>query len=172
MSIIQAAQFAARSHLGQQRKYNGQPYIFHPARVAGRVAIHPLATEEMVAAAFLHDVLEDCDVTYGELEGRFGRRLADMVQSLTNPSKGSSLSRARRKQMDRDHLATVNWQIKIIKLIDRIDNVQELQGADSSFMLKYALESELLADVIGDADLELKAELLGYINNLKAEASK
>ena len=57
--ILKAAAFARRAHAGQRRKYNDRPYIVHPARVAGRVAAHPQATETMVAAAFLHDVVED-----------------------------------------------------------------------------------------------------------------
>ena len=47
--ILSAAQFAAQAHKGQKRKYNKDPYIFHPSRVAARTAILPGATDEMVA---------------------------------------------------------------------------------------------------------------------------
>lgn len=86
--IIDAAQFAATAHKGQVRKYNGRPYISHPIRVAGRVATHPEASEELVAAAFLHDVVEDCNVGIGLLQRIFGHAVASLVGDLTNPSKG------------------------------------------------------------------------------------
>jgi len=57
---------------------------------------------------------------------------------------------------------------KIIKLLDRIDNLQEMAGAPGSFMRKYCEESRLLVEVIGDADPELKAELLDCIERLEA----
>ena len=66
--ILKAAALAVRAHEGQKRKYTGFPYITHPARVAGRVGILPVVTEEMVAAAYLHDVLEDTTITKAEIE--------------------------------------------------------------------------------------------------------
>lgn len=169
--IIKAAAFARKSHEGQVRNYSGTPYILHPARVAGRVAIHPLATEFLVVAAFLHDVVEDTPITLEEIKEQFGIEVAQLVGELTNPSKGMEFrygtSREERKRIDREHLTTVSNEAKIIKLIDRIDNLMELKGAPNNFVTKYCQESTLLAEVIGDADPELKAELLSVIERLK-----
>ena len=164
--ILKAAAFARQAHAGQRRKYNDRPYIVHPARVAGRVAAHPRATEAMVAAAFLHDVVEDTPHTLEEVASEFGLEVARLVAELTNPSKGSKAPRRERKQVDRDHLAQVSVEAKVIKLLDRIDNLQEMVDAPSSFLRKYCEESRLLADVIGDADPDLKAELLDSIERL------
>ena len=158
--IMKAAAFARQAHDGQRRKYNDRPYIQHPARVAGRVAVRPHATEVMVAAAFLHDVVEDTPHTLEEIVAEFSPDAARLVAELTNPSKGMKTPRRERKQLDREHLAVVSVEARIIKLLDRIDNLQEMVDAPGNFRRKYCEESRLLADVIGDADPELKAELL------------
>lgn len=165
--ILKAAAVARRAHADQRRKYNDRPYIQHPARVAGRVAAHPAATEVMVAAAFLHDVVEDTPHTLDEIVAEFGPEVARLVAELTSPSKGMKASRHERKQIDRDHLATVSHEAKVIKLLDRIDNLQEMAEASVSFRKTYCEESRLLAEVIGNADFELKAELLDCVENLE-----
>ena len=139
----------------------------HPARVAGRAAVHPQATEIMVAAAFLHDVVEDTPHTLDEVVAEFGPDVARLVSELTNPSTGSKAPRCERKQQDREHLAQVSKEVKIIKLLDRIDNLQEMVEAPSGFLRKYCEESRLLAKAIGDSDPELKVELMDCIERLE-----
>ena len=70
--IILAAQFARQAHKSQKRKHNGTPFIAHPARVAGRVATLEGATEDLVVAAYLHDVVEDTDCTIEQVQREFG----------------------------------------------------------------------------------------------------
>lgn len=156
--IVKAAQFAAAQHANQFRKYTNRPYITHPCRVAGRVAVHPLATEELVAAAFLHDVVEDCDITPAHIWEEFGERVENYVTWMTNTSKSSDRPRCIRKLMDRDRIADAPIEIKVLKLIDRIDNLREIDPGDD-FASLYVLESTQLVDRIGDADPELADEL-------------
>jgi len=158
--ILKAAALAREAHSGQRRKYNDLPYVVHPARVAGRVAIHPDATEDMVAAAFLHDVVEDTTVLIETIRRETNPEVAGFVRWMTNPSKGLKILRAERKKMDREHLARAPWQVKIIKLIDRIDNLTEMTGAPEDFARLYADESFRLVEAIGEADTGLKAELI------------
>lgn len=151
--ILKAAEFARRHHEGVKRRVTGEDYIQHPARVAGRVATLPFADESLVAAAFLHDVLEDEDVqgnrvTAPELEAEFGPAVTEYVQALTNPSKGSKAPRRVRKQMDRDHLAQQGIEVRAIKLLDRIDNLREMRGDDPQFVDLYVLESLKLVEAI------------------------
>jgi len=82
--------FATAAHyaIGQTRKYSGEPYIVHPVAVAELVMSVP-HTPEMVAAALLHDVLEDTDVPYSVLEEEFGSTVAEYVQLLSDPPKES-----------------------------------------------------------------------------------
>lgn len=115
----------------------------------------------MVAASYVHDVEEDTDYKVDEL----GPEVKALVVELTNPSKNSKEPRDYRKWLDRKHLAEVSQEAKIIKLIDRIDNLREVPECE--FRKKYAGESRLLAEVIGDADPDLKEELLELCTRLE-----
>jgi (p)ppGpp synthase/HD superfamily hydrolase len=166
--ILKAAALAVRAHEGQRRKYNNRPYVTHPARVAGRVGLLPDVTEEMVAAAYLHDVLEDTMVTREEIERETSPQVGYYVDWMTNKSKGLSLPRAERKAMDRKRLAEAPPQVKQIKLLDRIDNLTEMAGANDDFKKVYAQESLLLAETLGPGSLTdelvvLAKELLGGV---------
>lgn len=159
--ILAAAELARRAHSGQKRKYNGRPYVEHPARVAARTAIHPGSTEEMVAAAFLHDVLEDTTVPPEEIEAKTSPKVLYFVEWMTNRSKKThpAANRAERKRIDRDRLAGAPGEVKIIKMIDRIDNLREMDGADPGFGKLYGQESLLLVEALKEGDPGLAAEL-------------
>jgi (p)ppGpp synthase/HD superfamily hydrolase len=162
--ILRAAQFARLAHKGQQRKYCGLSYAVHPARVAGRVAVHPLADDEMVAAAFLHDVVEDTPITLNEIKSEFGPCVARLVGELTKPGVISGATRSEKKAFEIAYLAGASREAKIIKLLDRIDNLLDIRDAPKDFAELYCQESRHLADAIGDSDLELKQELLECID--------
>ncbi len=166
--IIKAAQFAARAHSGQTRKDGKTPYMRHPERVAGRQASREGATEEQVCICLLHDVLEDTKVPLVELVEEFGGNIALGVEAMTNPSTGSKAPRAERKRLDRERLAAASQEIKIIKMLDRIDNLNDLDP-DDSFVVVYAGESLLLVDSIGSADPELADELRTAAHKLLRE---
>lgn len=148
--IIHAAHFAMNAHAGQVRKYTGVPYFLHCARVAGAVASQFWATEDAVAAAYLHDVLEDTDRDEQLLRQSFGDTVAGYVVALTNTSKQHpGLSRAERKRLDREHYIGVDPIVKRIKFLDRIDNIRDLLSCDDpKFAEMYLGESELLAECL------------------------
>lgn len=167
--ILKAANFARLSHEGQFRKFSSpkKPYYTHVAAVAGRVA--GWATQdEVVAAAFLHDTLEDCPrVTYDLLTIEFGGVVANFVQWLTNPSKGSKEPRAVRKKMDRDHIAATPAVIKHIKLEDRVHNLEELSTSpEKDFIHLYCRESLELIKIVGNTDPNLESYALALIKEL------
>ncbi|SFH97985.1 HD domain-containing protein [Planctomicrobium piriforme] len=156
-------------HDGQVRKYTGRPYITHPMRVAGQVTLHKIATDELIAAAWLHDVVEDCNVSLGNIHDAFGPQVASAVGWLTNPSKGSHLPRAERKEWDRRHATEAPHYAQVMKLIDRLDNLWEIDPADK-FATLYCKESSLLVDAIGYADTKLESEIrsrIEWIQQLK-----
>ena len=163
--IIRAAQFASKQHAGQKRKFNNRPYITHPIRVAGRVATHKMATKELVAASFLHDVVEDCtplntdhSVLFSEIEDVFGGMVVYYVKDLTN-DKDTKGNRADRKKANREKIKGICLESKLVKLIDRIDNLYEMPESDG-FAIVYAKESILLLDeCLTGVDAELEAEL-------------
>ena len=161
-SIIYAAQIADRYHAGQVRKYNGKPFISHPIRVAGRIATHKNATEIMVTAGFLHDLVEDTSVQISDIIEWFGEDVAKLVSELTN-DKAIEGTREERKRAQRLKLKDASYEAKVIKLIDRIDNLNELPQAQS-FTFLYAKESLLLLnEALTGVDQDLESELHNII---------
>lgn len=159
--IVDAAMLADYAHKGQFRKWDKSdcPYIVHPMRVASMVCLREEIDADMICAAFLHDVLEDTSITYEDLIVRFGTEIAGLVNGLTNPSKGLDAPRAKRKEIDRFHLAAQSKKVKILKLCDRIDNLKDMGGAPEDFKKMYSEESFLLLDAIGGVDKELEEEV-------------
>jgi (p)ppGpp synthase/HD superfamily hydrolase len=108
MDVVRKAQvyaMAAHASVKQVRKYTGEPYIVHPAEVAKIVASVPGATPDMVAAAWLHDVVEDTGCTFTDIHMAFGIDIATLVGWLTDVSKPEDGNRAVRKAIDRAHTA-------------------------------------------------------------------
>src|SRR3990167_912812 len=124
--IIKAAQLATEAHAGQFRKYTNRPYIEHPMRVACMACQIENVTEEMVAVAWMHDVIEDCDPSFARrMMTEFCPEIVGGVAALTNPSKNRrDLNRAQRKELDRNHLKNCAPGVRLLKLLDRIDNIR------------------------------------------------
>jgi (p)ppGpp synthase/HD superfamily hydrolase len=170
--ILKAADLARRAHRGQLRKYTGREYVEHPARVAGKVGLLSGATEEMVAAGYLHDVLEDTQARGADIVEATNEDVLEIVMWLTNPSKGrKDLRRDERKALDREHLMKAPAEARVIKLVDRTDNLLEMSVAPWDFRALYAHESILLAEAIGDADPALAEDLIKIAKKLKSEAA-
>ena len=159
--IERAERMANFAHLGVQRKYTGEPYIFHPRRVADLVR-ERTNTTTLIAAAKLHDVLEDTPLPPEDICNECGVEVLSLVLQLTNPSKGMKLPREVRKQLDREHLRHVSHGAKLIKLCDRFDNVLDMKGADQDFKQMYHDEAVLLLQVLKGTD--------PYVENLLEHA--
>jgi len=162
--LLRAAKIATFAHDGQLRD-DKRPYITHPARVAGMAMIHPEATEEWGAIAFLHDVLEDTAITADCLRLEFSRFVVDIVVELTNQFTDTSDIRAVRKAKERDRLATVSPIAKIIKMLDREDNLRDM-AHPCRFRDLYIEESKKLLPALADADEEIAARLAAVIANI------
>lgn len=174
--ILAAARYAERMHRGVYRKYNGDPYIVHPTRVAGKVSYLPFATEELVAAAWLHDVVEDCGISANTIDSTFSVVIGNYVRQLTNPSKEyPHLSRRKRKQMDLEHIAKISKPVKVIKMIDRMDNLNDFpldnQEAIDFVRDLYYNESLKLYDVVKDGDYWIGVEFAECLENIRKKFS-
>jgi guanosine-3',5'-bis(diphosphate) 3'-pyrophosphohydrolase len=119
----EAASMAARAHRNQLRKDKRTPYFSHPVRVALTVAVKFNCTDDkVIAAALLHDILEDTRADYDDLLERFGQEIADIVAAL---SKDTRLVEPERERRYYDELADAPWQAKLIKLADVYDNLSD-----------------------------------------------
>jgi (p)ppGpp synthase/HD superfamily hydrolase len=173
--IVKAAKQADIWHAGQVRKYTNRPYITHPARVAHAVAVSNVGSAVTVAAAYLHDTIEDCGVVYSDLYIQFGHDVADIVIDLTNTSKVDipKASRKERKAYDLRKIAMIPQSSKVIKMLDRIDNLGEypLDNDEATKFLKqvYLDESYSLYQVVKDADEQLAYRLLTKINEVSEQ---
>jgi (p)ppGpp synthase/HD superfamily hydrolase len=120
-----AFDWAAVWHKGQRRKYPNAdvPYMSHVAGVAAVLSRHGFA-EEVVSAGALHDVMEDCGVSYDELAEKFGTRVADLVRHVSEEDK--SLSWEERKKAYLEHFVHKPWDAQAITLADKIDNFESI----------------------------------------------
>lgn len=161
--ISRADAFAARAHasIDQRRKYTGDPYIVHPRRVAQTVK-DTGARDEVIAAALLHDVVEDTPVTLEEIRTEFGKDVAALVEMVTDVSRPEDGNRRLRKAMDRDHLALASAEGQTIKLADLIDNTASITRYDPGFAKVYMRAAVELLGVLkkGDRTLRQRASIL------------
>ena len=144
---FQALDAARAAHAGQVRKYTGEPYVWHCIAVAVKLRQHGYKGN-VIAAALMHDVLEDTDITEGMMRKVFGNEITDLVLEVTDVSKPEDGNRAVRKQIDREHLAKASDLGKAIKLADLIDNTASIVKHDQNFAKKYIAEKEALLEVL------------------------
>jgi (p)ppGpp synthase/HD superfamily hydrolase len=166
MDVVRKAQvyaMAAHAAVGQRRKYTNEPYIVHPAEVAKIVAGVPGSTPDMVAAAWLHDVVEDTDCTYTDVHMAFGADIAALVGWLTDVSKPEDGNRAVRKARDRAHTAEAPAEAQTIKLADLISNSRSIMQHDPAFARTYLEEKRMLLAVMTRGDAGLHAEASRYV---------
>lgn len=161
MLIFFAKWFAIFAHTSvfQRRKYTGEPYWRHPEQVADLVESVDGDCYQ-IAAAWLHDTVEDTWVPLWLIRLLFSGHVADLVKGLTDVSKKTDGNRAFRKSRDRAHTAKQSPRCKTIKLADLIVNSRSIFKYDPKFSKTYAREKELLLQVLkeGNASLYVIAE--------------
>lgn len=162
---------AAHEEVNQKRKYTDEPYIVHPLAVA-RIVQSLGLSEEAVAAALLHDVVEDTNRTLAEIYDNFGKRVGDLVEMLTDISTLSDGNRAVRKEIDRQHTAKADYEGKTIKLADGLDNSTSIIQYGGGFAYKWMKELELRLEVLSDGNQELHQRSLDVVNNFYNNRNK
>jgi guanosine-3',5'-bis(diphosphate) 3'-pyrophosphohydrolase len=121
--ILDAVSFAARKHVGQLRKDNVTPYIAHPVRVMTILAtVFQVEDPEVLAAAVLHDTIEDTATDRDELIEKFGEGVAEMVAIL---SKDKRKSETPREQEYFEGLRNARIEVRLCKLADLYDNLSD-----------------------------------------------
>lgn len=161
--IERARMFATAAHAGQVRKYTGEPYVIHCREVATLIAEHGGCAEQ-IAAAWLHDTVEDTPVAIELIRDEFGLCVATLVEGLTDVSKSEDGNRAARKALDRAHTAAQSQACKQIKLCDLISNTRSIAAHDPDFARVYLQEKRLLLVEGGFAASALLGEAWHILN--------
>ncbi len=161
IEINKAYIFANYAHksIDQKRKYTNEPYIVHPKNVAYLVEMVG-GTEDMINAAFLHDILEDVspiNPAFGEhtIKQEFGEKVLKIVKCLTDISKPEDGNRQIRKEIERNNIALQSKEVKTIKLADLIDNSSTITKYDKNFSRIYLKEKRLLLEVLKEGNNNL-----------------
>lgn len=166
--VTEAVIFASQQHDGMLRKGTDLPYIVHPAEVMA-IASALTGDPEILAAAVLHDVIEDCGISEKELADRFGARVTRLVLSETQRRDGDPCATwdARKKEAIA-RIARGGRSVKLIALADKLSNMRAIHrdyDRDSDTMFQrfhqhdktrhawyYRSMVSLLKDEFGDTD--------------------
>jgi (p)ppGpp synthase/HD superfamily hydrolase len=154
MDIIEKAKaFAKLKHGKDKRKFTGELYYTHPFAVVERLkAFDKYETNEIIlAAAYLHDTLEDTNTSFRELKNTFNEEIANLVLELT-----SNKEEYKDDENKTDHTAKAHYLTKkinnmsksarIIKFVDREHNISSMSGAPPSFTEKYSKETQYILE--------------------------
>ena len=126
--LDRAIGFAVRAHAGIERRGKGFPYIVHPLEAVAIVATMT-SDQELLAAAALHDVVEDTDFTIGDIRAAFGDRVASIVDKETDVEMAgvdAGESWHARKQAAIDRLAAAPRDVKMVALGDKLSNMRAI----------------------------------------------
>ena len=152
----EAYEFAREAHEGQERKGDGSPYINHPTELARLLHAAGHDDEELLAATFLHDVVEDTDTTLEEIEEAFGSGVHDLVEAMTEDKDIEPYET--RKEHHRDQVEASGKRAVLIYAADKVANLRDLralyanvgEGAASRFKAPLDVRVRLWQ---GDADM-------------------
>lgn len=135
-----AASFAARAHRHQVRRDGKTPYVAHVFRVAMTVR-HAFGCDDNVciAAALLHDTIEDTGADYDEIAEQFGDEVARCVAALT---KNMALPEREREEEYDQRLARADWRARLVKLADQYDNLSDMIDGDAPFRARAIVRAE------------------------------
>jgi len=122
--LDKAILFAVQAHAGTERRGKGFPYIVHPLEAMAIVATMT-SDQEVLAAAVLHDVVEDTDITLDDIRDRFGERVARLVDSESDVLD-KDLDWRDRKEVALERLSSASREEKIVALGDKLSNMRAI----------------------------------------------
>jgi guanosine-3',5'-bis(diphosphate) 3'-pyrophosphohydrolase len=169
----EAYAFAARAHEGQDRKGDGSPYIRHPVEVARLLHRERVDDEVTMAAAFLHDVVEDSDTTLDEIRDGFGDEVAAIVEAMTEDKSIEPYKE--RKEHHREQVAAFGAGAVRIYAADKLANLRDMRTLYASEGEAAAAKFKAPIDVRVDlwrGDLDLAERMvpeLGLVAELRSE---
>lgn len=140
--IKMAFNLSAEAHKDMRRK-SGEPYIFHPIQVA-QICVDEIGLgTTSIIAALLHDVVEDTDITLKDIEKKFGRKVAKIIDGLTKIAEAFEAGASQQAENFRKLVLTLSEDVRVIliKLADRLHNMRTLESMPRHKQLKIASET-------------------------------
>ena len=171
MEIVKNAElFAKKKHSGMMRKDGTTSYSKHLEDVVNRLKSLGVIDQELLCAGWLHDTIEDTDISFDDLYDQFGSRIAVLVSTL---SKDMSLPRKKREQGYVKQLKEAPFDAKLIKLCDISANLSALKNYNTSKSTKLRLVRQIRHyltviknDLIENTDYPKIITLLESINQI------
>ncbi|GAB4094291.1 HD domain-containing protein [Flaviaesturariibacter terrae] len=171
--LEQVRDFADRAHGTQLRKYGADRYIVHPLRVMERLA-GVGAPRAILAAALLHDVLEDTPVIPEELlvflrslfSPEEAGHILELVVELTDVYTHAAFpkwNRRRRKEAEAERMSSISAEAQTVKYADILDNTREIVADDPGFAPRYLRECRKLLALMGAGDPALRKEAQEFV---------
>lgn len=165
--LLRAISFAGERHDGQMRKDGKTPYFAHPVRVMTIAAqVLGVTDPEVLAAAVLHDTVEDTDTDRDDIASRFGERVAGIVIHLT---KDRRLPEAEREDRYFASLADAPVEVKLCKVSDTIDNLIDSRGLSPAHRTKTLGKARRL---VGTLDGRLPSEWSHALDRLREQIGR
>lgn len=144
------------SIIEQKRKYTFDPYIVHPRNVVQLIIEYTTnPSEELLCAAWLHDIVEDTPCTFNDIYIYFGPKVTNLVEMVTDISRYSDGNRQTRKIIDKEHLSKASPEGQTLKLADLIDNTISIMKYDPKFSITYLNEKKELLKVLTKGNVNL-----------------
>lgn len=148
----------AHSSINHRRKYTNLPYWHHCNDVAKLVEDYG-GSPEAIAAAWLHDTVEDTWVKHWMIRLLFGERVAEIVKGLTDVTTLTDGNRAKRKEIERARLTLCDAETQTVKICDLIDNAKSIYLYDARFSKVYQQEASQLHESLTLADRSAREHL-------------
>lgn len=139
MILEKALHFATQAHLFQKRKYTDEEYIVHPVEVKTILEYSGFTNTNLLAAALLHDTIEDTNTTVTKLIETFGYSITAIVLELTEPKHEGN--RKLRKELELERIRNISFAGKTIKLADLMSNTVSIAKYDLKFFEVYGREA-------------------------------
>jgi len=157
-----ALTFAAINYGSLKRKSGNIPYLIHPIRIISilrAAGFSEFEDEELMIAALFHDLLEDTETTFSDIESQFGHKIATIVEELSIPEKNNKIEWL-------ESFNDASKEAKIIKMADRIDNIMDMNMWPKEKQKSYAEQAKIILRNCGEVHNELADLLEKVIENV------
>lgn len=161
--IKESKELAIDLHAGQKRKFSGESYFTHVDAVAKKIwnlTFDPI----LVAASYLHDSLEDCDIYYNDIVERFGIIVAGLVDELTS----IDIDKNKKTKYLIKKMKLMSSNALTIKLVDRLHNLNDINIADDKWRNVYILQTKKILrniNLTNNTHIKLSYEIWNILND-------